>query len=366
MPKNNLPTSLYIHIPFCDHICSYCDFTKLFYNHEFSSKYLEALNKELSSYNIGKQKTIYVGGGTPTSLKDDEFDKLLSILDKYFDSGCEFTLESNVENLTEQKLQIMESHHVNRLSIGIQSSNDKRLKEIGRHHSFKEAIQVVEMAKKHHFDSINVDLIYGFPNESIDELKKDLDNILKLDVDHISIYSLIVSPGTVFYNQKIKEQNPDDSRKYYDLILKTLRDAGYERYEISNFARNKKYSRHNLNYWHNGEYYGVGLGASGYIGNTRYTNTKNITKYLSGEYINEKEIINDEMLLEYYLITNLRLEQGFNRTEFKEIFGVDFAMKFSEKIKVFQKKSQIIIDNDKIRLSDDGLMIMDHILLNIL
>mgnify|MGYP003298960676 CR=1 FL=1 len=206
MPKNNLPTSLYIHIPFCDHICSYCDFTKLFYNHEFSSKYLEALNKELSSYNIGKQKTIYVGGGTPTSLKDDEFDKLLSTLDKYFDSGCEFTLESNVENLTEQKLQIMESHHVNRLSIGIQSSNDKRLKEIGRHHSFKEAIQVVEMAKKHHFDSINVDLIYGFPNESIDELKKDLDNILKLDVDHISIYSLIVSPGTVFYNQKIKKQ----------------------------------------------------------------------------------------------------------------------------------------------------------------
>lgn len=366
MLQSRKPTSLYIHIPFCEHICKYCDFTKLFYNQKFSSKYLDALKKELDSYKINKQKTIYIGGGTPTSLSDSEFDKLLSYIDKYVDITTEFTCEANVENLTDNKLEIMKSHHVSRLSIGIQSSHDKRLKEIGRNHSFKEAVKVVEMAKKHHFDSINVDLIYGYPNETIEELREDLINILKLDVDHISIYSLIISPGTIFYNLKIKEQNQDDSRLFYDEILSTLRKNGYERYEISNFARNRKYSKHNLNYWKNGQYYGVGLGASGYINDFRYTNTQNLNNYVKGGFVSSKEKVDDKSLTEYYLITNLRLEQGFSRREFKEKFGVDFVDKYGGKLNEFKNKSQIIIDNDKIRLSDDGLMIMDHILLKIL
>lgn len=364
--QSRKPTSLYIHTPFCEHICSYCDFTKLFYNSKFSSKYLVALKKELDSYKIDKQKTIYIGGGTPTSLSDEEFEILLSYLDKYVDDDTEFTCEANVENLTDNKLRIMKSHKVNRLSIGIESSDNKRLKEIGRNHTFLEAINAVKNAKKYNFDSINVDLIYGYPNQSVEELENDLKNIISLDVDHISIYSLIVSPGTIFYNHKIKEQNQDDSRRYYDVILSTLRKAGYERYEISNFARNKKYAKHNINYWQNGEYYGIGLGASGYIGDTRYTNTKNIDKYISGNYVDSIEKVDNEALLEYFLITNLRLEQGFSRKEFFDIFGIDFVDKFGDKLKEFQKKSQIIIDNDKIRLSDDGLMIMDHIILKLL
>jgi len=235
MLQSSKPTSLYIHIPFCDHICSYCDFTKLFYNSEFSNKYLPSLKKELDSYNIGKQKTIYVGGGTPTSLSDKEFEELLSFIDKYRDNDTEYTIEANVENLTENKIKLMRQHYVSRLSIGIQSSHNKRLKEIGRNHSFEDAVKAVKLAKKYGFDSINVDLIYGFPSESINELKEDLQKIIELDVDHISIYSLIVSPGTVFYNLKIKEQNEDDSRLYYDVILNKLHEAGYERYEISNF-----------------------------------------------------------------------------------------------------------------------------------
>lgn len=366
MLQSSKPTSLYIHIPFCEHICSYCDFTKLFYNSKFSTPYLVALEKELESYKIGKQKTVYVGGGTPTCLSDGEFEKTLSLLDKYIDSDTEFSVEANIENLSENKLRIMQAHKVTRLSIGVQSTHNERLNSLGRHHSFEDAKKAVKLAKKYGFDSINVDLIYGYPNETEQELKEDLKNILALDVDHISIYSLIVSPGTLFYNLKVNEQNQDDSRKFYDIILDTLRKHGYERYEISNFARNKKYAKHNITYWKNEKYFGVGLGASGYIDNIRYTNTKNLDKYLNGNFVENKEIVDENSLLEYYLITNFRLEDGFSRQEFKDKFGIDFVEKFSGKLEEFQKKSQIIIDNDKIRLSDDGLLIMDYILLKLL
>lgn len=366
MLQSSKPTSLYIHIPFCDHICSYCDFTKLFYNSKFSKQYIDALKVELESYNIGKQKTIYIGGGTPTSLSDEEFECVLSFFDKYVECDTEFTVEANVENLTENKLRIMIAHNVTRLSIGIQSSHNKRLKSLGRNHSFEDAIKAVKLAKKYDFDSINVDLIYGYPGETICELEEDLKNILALDVDHISIYSLIVSPGTIFYNLKVNEQNQDDSRAFYDVILKTLREHGYERYEISNFARNKKYSRHNLNYWRNKQYYGIGLGASGYVNNIRYINTKNLTKYCEFNFVDNKEVVDENSFLEYYLLTNFRLENGFSRKEFNQLFGVDFEEKFAGKFEKFKNKSQIIIDNDTIRLSDDGLMIMDHILLKLI
>lgn len=364
MLKNS--KSLYIHIPFCEHICSYCDFTKLFYNEKFSKLYLDALFYELDSYGVPKMKTIYLGGGTPTALSDDEFERLLCKASSYLDKDTEFTCEANVENLTDSKLSLMHRFGVNRLSIGVQSSHDKRLKSLGRCHSFNDAQKAVEKAKKHGFDLVNVDLIYGYPGESMEELSEDLENILKLDVDHISIYSLIVSPGTIFYNNKVKEQNQDDSRRYYDFILKTLRDHGYERYEISNFARNSKYAKHNLTYWKDEEYYGVGLGASGYLGNLRYTNTKNLDKYLAHEFVNEKEVVDKKIDLEYFLLTNLRLEKGFLRKDFKDRFGIDFVDKYKDQILSLEKKSQIIVTSDRIMLSDEGLMIMDSILLQLL
>ena len=358
--------SLYIHIPFCEHICSYCDFTKLFYNDKFSKLYLEALFNELDSYKIGKMETIYIGGGTPTALNDEEFEKLLCKASSYLDKNTEFTCEANVENLSSAKLTLMDKYGVTRLSIGVQSSHDERLKTLMRCHSFNDAVKVVNEAKKHNFSSINVDLIYGYPSQSKEELLEDLENILKLDTDHISIYSLSVSPGSIFYNNKVKEQNQDDSRDYYDLILSTLRKHGYERYEISNFARNKKYSRHNLTYWHDEPYYGVGLGASGYVNGVRYTNTKSLDKYLKGEYVAEKEEVTPELDLEYYLLTNLRLEKGFSRQDFIDRFDFDFVAKYKDEVLSLEKKSQIIVSDDRIMLSDEGLMIMDSILLKLI
>lgn len=347
-------------------MCKYCDFTKLFYNDKFAKDYLLALFKEIDSYHINKVKTIYIGGGTPTSLSDEDFEKLLCKVSPFLISGGEYSVEANVENLTPNKLKIMAKYGVNRLSIGVQTTKNSLLKEIGRSHTYEEAIKVVNEAKKHHFDSINVDLIYGFKGQSEEDLLLDLKNVLSLDTDHISIYSLIVSPGTLFYNLKYPEQNEDDSARFYNLIVSTLRKHGYKRYEVSNFARNNKYAKHNLTYWKDEEYIGVGLGASGYLDNIRYENTKNLDRYLAGEYIANKEEVTLEKDLTYYLLTNLRLEDGFLRKDFKARFGFDFMDKYSKKAQKYLSSGHLFVDDEVVKLSDSGLLIMDHILVDIL
>lgn len=364
LKANNL--ALYIHIPFCDHVCSYCDFTKLFYNEKFAQSYIDELLKEFDSYDFDEYQTIYIGGGTPTSLKDEEFARLLRKVSQKLASGGEFTVEANVENLTKSKLSLMNEYGVTRLSIGIQTTSNKRLKEIGRCHTYEDAVNAVNEAKKYGFDSINVDLMFGFKGEKEVDLQKDLDEILKLDVDHISIYSLIISKGTKFYNEKYPELDQDESRKQYDLVLKTLRKHGYKRYEISNFARNEKFSRHNMTYWKDDEYVGIGLGASGYLNRVRYENTRNLDKYLQGEYVAEKEIVSKEKDIEYFLLTNLRMEDGFSDEEFGNRFETSFLEMFGSKAQEFIDKKLLLVDGNRIRLSDDGLMIMDHILLKIL
>lgn len=366
MKKRTVNPSLYIHIPFCDHICSYCDFTKLFYNEKLASTYVDELLKEFNSYDFDKYQTIYIGGGTPTALSDADFDRLLEVVSKKLVDGGEFSVEANVENLSDSKLDIMSKHGVTRLSIGVQTTSNKRLKDIGRCHTYEEAVQAVNKAKKYGFDSINVDLMFGFKDEKLEDLKKDVENILKLDTDHISIYSLIISRGTKFYNEKYPEQSDVDSREQYDYILKTLREHGYKRYEISNFARNEKYSQHNMTYWKDDEYVGIGLGASGYINGVRYENTKNMTTYLKGKYIADKEVVSREKDVEYYLLTNLRMEDGFLEKDFENRFGISFLEMFKGKIERFIDDGFIVVGENRVKLSDDGLMIMDHILLKIL
>ena len=362
---NNIK-SLYIHIPFCDHICSYCDFTKLFYNSKYEKPYLEALEKEITSKVTNKVSTLYFGGGTPTSLSDEGFERILSFASKYLDKNYEFTVEANVENLTESKLDIMKRCGVNRLSIGVQSTCNSILTEIGRHHSFEDAQKIVLLAKSKGFSNINIDLIYGFKNESLNDLKHDLEEFVKLDIDHISIYSLIVEPGSILYNKGYKEQNEDDSRKFYDFIVEFLRKRDYERYEVSNFARNKKYSRHNLTYWHNEEYYGCGLGASGYENGVRYENTKSLPEYLKGNFISSSEKVSKKQLEEYFLITHLRLEEGFSKKEYEQLFNARFEEKYFDKILNFKLDKYFVFTKYRISLNDDGIMLMDFIILKLI
>ena len=361
---NSTNKSLYIHIPFCEHLCPYCDFTKLFYFEKFSKPYLEALFKEINSYHLQNMDTIYIGGGTPTSLSNDEFEMLLKKVSIYLKDGGEFTCEVNVENLTPQKLALMARYGVNRLSIGIQSTHDERLSQIGRYHTFKKAREVIQKAREAGFRNINVDLMYGFPSQTLDEVKDDVTNILKLNTEHVSIYSLIVEPGTLFFKKNINEQNQDDSRLFYDTILSLMRDAGYERYEISNFSKPGFESRHNLVYWHNQEYCGVGLGASGYVNGVRYKNTTNLDNYLKGQYVSETEKVDLKLLREYFLITHLRLKEGFLLKDYQDLFNEDFHKKFHDYITELVDQKLAVIDDEKFALTDDGLMIMDSLLIH--
>ncbi len=356
--------SLYIHIPFCEHICSYCDFTKLFYNKKFSEPYVKALLYEISTYKISKVDTIYIGGGTPTALSDAEFELVLKNVSTYLSSGGEFSVEANVENLTPNKILLMKKYGVTRVSIGVESTDDKTLKLIGRHHTFSDAVKQVNELKK--YFEVNVDLIYGFPSQSLEDLKNDLNNILSLETNHIAIYSLIVEKNTVFYNQGIIEQNEDDSRLFYDYIVNTLRKFGYKRYEVSNFARNEKYSRHNLTYWHDEEYYGVGLGASGYVNGHRYVNTKNLDNYLNHKFIDYEEKLTEKEKIEDFLLCNFRLEDGFLASNFKNKFGKEFTEMFADKIQKLIKNKLLIINNDRISLSDEGIALLDRVLLELL
>ena len=362
----NNPKSLYIHIPFCEHICKYCDFTKLFYFKRFEKPYLEALEKEISSKVTNFVSTLYFGGGTPTVLSDEGFERILSFASKYLDSDYEFTVEANIENLTEEKLDIMKRCGVDRLSIGVQSTCNELLKEIGRYHTFEEAKKIIEIAKSKGFNNINVDFIYGFKNQSLNDLKRDLVEFIKLNVDHVSIYSLIVEKGSMFYAEGYKNQNEEDSRKFYEFIVSFLREHGYERYEISNFARNGKYSRHNLTYWHNEEYFGCGLGASGYEHGVRYENTKSLPEYIKGNYIASSEEITKTKLEEYFLITNLRLENGFEKSKYKELFGYEFEETYGDKIQNFGLDKYFNFTDDRVKLNDDGLILMDFVLLKLL
>lgn len=353
--------SIYIHIPFCEHICEYCDFTKLLYNEEFVSSYMEALFFEIDSYKLTKTKTIYVGGGTPTSISDELFEKLLKKISQYLDSIYEFTVEANVENLTKEKLLIMKKYGVNRLSIGIESTDDEILKTINRHHTFEEAKEKVILAKSLGFNNINVDLIYGLPGQDKKILIKDLNNLISLNTEHISIYSLSVSKGSNFYNKGIRPLDDEKDAEYFDLIVKILKDNGYNHYEVSNFAKPGYESRHNKVYWKALNYYGIGLGASGYIDNIRYKNTSSLKQYLSHNFIKEKEELSETDEINEYFMLNLRLLEGFEVGDFISRFNFDPRDRYKEQFTKLEKDGLLEI-GDRIIPTEKGIKLLDIIL----
>ena len=317
--------SVYIHIPFCNNICTYCDFCKVKYNEEWINKYLDKLEDEIiKQYKKEKIRTLYIGGGTPSILSIDELKRLFEII-KLLDLEQleEFTFECNVESITNEKLIFLKKNNVNRLSIGIETFNEKYLELLNRHHTKEEVFEKIEMARMIGFENINVDLMYALPNETMEDLEKDVDEFLKLNVNHISCYSLMIEPNTKLYIDKIKPIDEDLDYEMYKYIEKRLLSREYIHYEISNYSKNNMESKHNLVYWNNEYYYGFGLSASGYLENYRYDNTKNLRKYLNGEYIENITKISEEDKLKYELILGFRKINGINKNQFKNKFGID-------------------------------------------
>lgn len=357
-------TSCYIHIPFCDSICTYCDFCKRYSNPKIVNKYLDELKKEvIDNYRGERLKTIYIGGGTPSSLDTTQLKKLLNIVKLLnIDDDYEFTFECNPESVTSEKITLLKEYGVNRISIGVESTNDNLLKYLGRNHTFEMVKEKIKLIKKIGINNISVDLIYALPSETISDLQNDLNNILALDVNHISTYSLEIHSHTVLGINKTKNIPEEIDSDMYNFICKYLKEHGYNHYEISNFCKDDTYSHHNMVYWKNEEYYGFGLGASGYVNSIRYDNTRSMYKYCNNEKRLNSETISKKDKISYELILGFRLINGINKLDFKKKYGLELVDQYN--IKVLLKEGLLVDDGLNVKVSYDKIYIENIILEN--
>lgn len=367
--KDSKIKSCYVHVPFCVKICSYCDFCKNYYDEQVVSNYLDALKMEIkNNYKGGVLNTLYIGGGTPSCLSRDNLKELFKILRTFkLSKDYEFTFECNFEDITEELLSFLRENRVNRLSIGIQSFNKKYEKLLNRIIDKEKMIKNVNLSKSY-FDNVNVDLMYALPNESINDLKEDLTNIIKLDVAHVSTYALIIEDHTKLKIDKIKETNEDFQNEMYYEIIKELSKNGYEHYEISNFAKTGYESKHNLTYWNNERYYGFGAGASGFVENKRYDNTKSIKNYISGKTIVYEEILDKKTLMKDEVMLNLRKTSGINKETFKNKYNISFDKAFNYKdlkLKGYlnENEANVFIPENKLFISNEIIiMLLENII----
>ena len=353
---------VYIHIPFCKTICSYCDFCKIYYDKKYISSYLDCLENEiLSRYKGEVIDTIYIGGGTPSSLEYDELMRLFQIM-KIFkvSDDLEYSIESNIECLDEQKISLLKKYGVNRVSLGVQSFDDQILKELNRNHNKNDVYEVVSLLKKYGIDNINIDLIYGV-TENKDIVEKDIDMYLELDVTHISCYSLIIEDGTMFGIANREYIDSDMEYEMYLMIRDKLINNGYKQYEISNYCKSGYESRHNVNYWKNGFYYGFGLGAVSFIDNYRISNTKSLTKYLNGVYEYESIYETKDLRMQNEMMLGLRMMDGVNIKRFYDKFGIEISEYFD--IDDLFEDGKLIVSDGYVRIDDDYLYLSNDILI---
>ena len=365
------PTSAYVHIPFCTQICYYCDFSKVFIKNQPVDSYLEHLLEEFHSYDIQKLRTLYIGGGTPTALSAPQLEVLLDGLTKNLDLSVleELTIEANPGDLDADKIAVLKQSPVNRVSLGVQTFDNKMLKKIGRSHLEKDIYENIDRLKLAGFDNISIDLIYALPGQTMAQVKDNVAKAISLDIPHMSLYSLILENHTVFMNRMRRGKLPlpkeELEAEMFEYIIAELERAGFEHYEISNFSKSGFESRHNLMYWDNAEYYGIGAGASGYVNGVRYKNHGPIRHYLNAveegnariteEHLSQKEQMEEEMFL------GLRKKSGVSMARFEEKFGRSFDGLYGEIVRDLVQQGLMQIDGDRVRMTKRGLFLGDTV-----
>ncbi len=358
----NKVKAVYIHIPFCKSLCTYCDFSKMYYFSKYANKYFNSLLKEFNKKYKGEEiETIYIGGGTPSMLSLEELTKLFKITNKIkLKKDYEFTIECNVDDITLDKVKLFKENKVNRVSIGIQTFNEKTLKKMNRKHSYDSVKEKIKLLNDNGINNINIDLIYAFPGTTLNDLKKDLDLFFSLNVKHISTYSLMIEPHTMLYIKKVKNIKEELDLEMYNLICEEMKNHGFNHYEVSNFAIPGYESKHNLTYWNNEEYYGFGLAASGYIDDTRYTNTLSMDKYLANDFDGVKEELTLKDKMVYELILGMRKIKGINIEKFNNKFNRSLLE--NEIIKELVKKGDLIVDENYLKIPYNKIYVQNEIL----
>ena len=349
---------LYIHVPFCNSICFYCDFTHRVYKEELVDKWLEYLEAEIRRNCFNNYETIYIGGGSPSCLSVKQLKRLLVLINPYTDKLIEYTVEVNPESLDEEKADLLKQFNVNRISMGVQSSDDNLLKSLNRRHSFEDVKKAINLLKSKGIDNISVDLMYSLPDQTIEILNKTIDDILELDVPHISLYSLTIEDNTVFGKKGVKSLDEDLEADMYELIEKRLKENNYIHYEVSNYCLKGYESRHNMSYWNYDDFLGLSLGASGKIGNYRYTNTRSFDQYFKDINSKDEEVfLNKKEMMFENIMMSLRTIHGLDIDEFNNRYDCDFIEEYKD---VLNNENLVIIDN---HLICKNLEILNTILL---
>ena len=372
--QHHIP-SLYIHIPFCISKCIYCDFNSIVIKPQVVDDYLKAIEQELQSTTEKHSfKTVFIGGGTPTVLNEVQLDRLLSMVSKHVDVSSlkEYTIEVNPGTLSDEKAIIMKNSHVDRISIGIQSFNDQYLKRLGRIHSANEAKDIFINLRKKGFNNISIDLIYGYPDQTLNEWKKDLRECCTLDPEHISAYCLTYEQGTPIVEMTdsgaLKKLSEEEELKMYEFTNDFLCDKDYNHYEISNFAKQSKECRHNTVYWENREYIGIGAGAFSYVNGERYCNISNVKEYISSARSKKRLICFSEKLprkqrASEILIMALRMTSGISKKEFSQRSGFDLNELFEKQLTNLTQAGLINFDDERIKLTKKGLSVADSVMM---
>lgn len=362
--------ALYVHIPFCKQKCFYCDFPSYSGKEHLEDDYIDALIKEIDLKCKDKIiKTLFIGGGTPSYLNNNNLRKLLINLNKLnYKKNPEKTIECNPGTLSDEKLKIIKENNINRISMGLQTTNNNLLKKIGRIHTIEEFEENYKRARAFGFDNINIDIMFGLPNQKVSDYKDTLIKIASLNPEHISCYSLIIEEGTPFYKMYDKGvlslPTEEDEREMYNLTKNMLIKYGYHQYEISNYSKDNKECEHNKIYWKLEEYLGVGVSSSSYLDNNRIKNIDDIKEYINK--INSNENVEESIIknkskedMEEFMFLGLRMIEGVNKEVFKKRFNKDIKEVYGDVIKnniekglLKEKGSFIFLTNKGIELSN--------------
>ena len=368
------PIGIYVHVPFCKRKCNYCDFCSEAAGEEKIERYTEALCEEIKSFSNGKKidaDTVFFGGGTPSVLSGEQIEKIMLAIKESFNilADAEITAEVNPGTVTDEKARAFVKAGINRVSIGTQSIHENELKKLGRIHGLDDFLNTYATFKANGITNLSVDLMYGIPEQTIFSFEQTLKKIIELSPNHISCYGLIIEEGTPFFDNfsSLNLPSEDDECAMYSLAHKMLTEAGYRHYEISNYAKEKYPSRHNLKYWHNEEYIGFGISAHSYFGGKRFYNTSDFDEYFTLDSAKYRKDESDSGIDPFeYAMLGLRLDDGFSLSDYEEKFGKSFLEGNEEKIERFQKLGFLKIDGERISLTPEGFYVSNSILSDLL